>query len=199
MTSLKMHRPEVSFVLVSAGFAHTCGVKADGSVACWGRNGSGQATPPEGQFESVTAGGGHTCGLRAGRSVACWGEDAYGESIPPEGEFESVSAGFAFTPAALRPTARWPAGVRHWYGQATAPEGQFKSVSAGSSHTCGVKADGSVACWGYERYGEATPPEGRFESVNAGGRPHLWVEDRRLGGLLGSPGPRDDCPACGRR
>ena len=27
-------------------------------------------------------------------------------------------------------------------------EGEFASVSAGGAHTCGVRLDGSVACWG---------------------------------------------------
>ncbi|MDE2822915.1 MAG: RCC1 domain-containing protein, partial [Chloroflexota bacterium] len=38
------------------------------------------------------------------------------------------------------------------YGQATPPEGEFASVSAGRFHTCGVRADGSVACWGSNYY-----------------------------------------------
>ena len=31
-----------------------------------------------------------------------------------------------------------------------APEGDMRtaSVSAGTSHTCGVRTDGTVACWG---------------------------------------------------
>ena len=33
-------------------------------------------------------------------------------------------------------------------GQATPPAGSFVSVSAGQDHTCGVRSDGSVACWG---------------------------------------------------
>ena len=34
-------------------------------------------------------------------------------------------------------------------GQATPPSGEFDSVSAGSDyHTCGVRRNGSVVCWG---------------------------------------------------
>ena len=32
--------------------------------------------------------------------------------------------------------------------RSTPPEGDFASVSAGGVHTCGVRVDGSVACWG---------------------------------------------------
>jgi hypothetical protein len=35
-------------VSISAGVYHTCGLKGDGTVACWGRNDAGQATPPAG-------------------------------------------------------------------------------------------------------------------------------------------------------
>ena len=63
----------VLFASVSAGGSHTCRVRSDGPVACWGLDDEGQATPPEGQFASVNAGGRHTCGVRTDGSVVCWG------------------------------------------------------------------------------------------------------------------------------
>ena len=84
---------EGEFASVSAGKNHTCGVRADGSVACWGRDGDGEATAPEGEFASVSAEGAHVCGLRVDGSVACWGDDEHGEATPPEEQFASVSAG----------------------------------------------------------------------------------------------------------
>ena len=48
------------FVTVSGGETHTCGVRTDGSLACWGRNNEGQASPPRGKFASVGAGKWHT-------------------------------------------------------------------------------------------------------------------------------------------
>ena len=62
---------------VSAGGAHTCGVQADGTVACWGNDSSGQASPPAGAFAQVSAAEYHTCGLRADDTVACWGTQAH--------------------------------------------------------------------------------------------------------------------------
>ena len=50
----------------------------DGSVACWGYDSEGQATPPKGEFASVSAGQYHTCGVRTDGSVACWGIQARG-------------------------------------------------------------------------------------------------------------------------
>ena len=158
---------QTRFASVSAGSSHTCGLKRDGAVACWGRDHRGQAKPPAGEFVSVSAGFWHTCGVKRDGSVACWGWDDYGRAAPPAGEFASVSAGAWHTCGVKRDgsVACWG---RDDDGQATPPAGEFASVSAGAYHTCGVQRDGSVACWGRDDDGQATPPAGEFASVSAG-------------------------------
>jgi alpha-tubulin suppressor-like RCC1 family protein len=79
--------------IISAGEFHTCGIKRDGSVACWGDNGFGQASPPAGTFIQITAGGRKTCGIRRDGTVACWGNNYDGQATPPAGTFIGVSAG----------------------------------------------------------------------------------------------------------
>src|SRR5438094_2204048 len=60
---------------VSAGADYSCALRTDGTVACWGDNYFGQATPPADAFTQVSAGGpggaatptsegGHTCGVK---------------------------------------------------------------------------------------------------------------------------------------
>ena len=52
---------------------------------------------------------------------------------------------------------------------ATAPAGAVAgSVDVGGLHACGVKTDGTVACWGDNSVGQATPPAGTFTAVSAG-------------------------------
>ena len=177
-----------TFVSVSAGERHTCGVKTDGSVDCWGSDSSGEATPPNGSFLSVSAGGHHTCGLKADGSIDCWGSNTNfvgkfrGQAAPPDGTFVSVSAGFRHTCG-----MNTDGGVECWgsngLGQSSPPDDAFVFVSAGSQHTCGVKTDGSVACWGYTRDGKAPP--GNFLSVSAGGHHTCGLEGRWLHRLLG--------------
>ena len=100
--------PIAEFAFVSAGHEHTCGLKADGSVECWGDDEYGQATPPPREFASVSAGFSYTCGVRADGSVECWGsnEGGYGnvlgQATPPKGEFISVSAGVDYTCSVTR-------------------------------------------------------------------------------------------------
>ena len=160
------------FVSVSAGDLHTCGVRSDGSVACWGANywfGDyyGQATPPTGSFVSVSAGTAHTCGVRNNGSVACWGRDFRGAATPPAGSFDSVRAGWGHT-CGLRSDGSVACWGDNEYGAATPPAGSFVSVNAGDVHTCGVRSNGSVACWGDDDDGKATAPAGSFVSVSAG-------------------------------
>ena len=50
---------------------HTCGLRSDGTVACWGNNGSNQADAPGGRFTALSTGLFHTCGLRGDGTLAC--------------------------------------------------------------------------------------------------------------------------------
>ena len=83
-------------------------------------------------FRSIVAGGQHTCGLTATGAAYCWGlGSALGDS-----SFNNQS-----TPVAV-------------VGGLT-----FRSLVAGGGeifeeHTCGLTADGSAYCWGYNGFGE---------------------------------------------
>ena len=167
---------------LSAGGSHTCGLRADGTLACWGGNDYGQSTPPadvftagvftQGVFTQVSAGFYHTCGLRADGTLACWGLNDYGQSTPPAGVFTQVRAGGLHT-CGLRADgtlACWGNDVK---GQSTPPAGVFTQVHTGFGHTCGLRADGTLACWGWNDAGQSTPPagvftQGVFTQVSAG-------------------------------
>ena len=82
---------------ISAGDLHTCGLKLDGGVDCFGSDGLGQSSPPAGEFLQVAAGGVHTCGINAGDStVACWGSAAV-PSGPAQLKFAQIDSGHRHT------------------------------------------------------------------------------------------------------
>ena len=83
--------PAGSFTAVSAGIAHTCGLRTSGEVACWGWNEYGQTDAPEGSFTAVSAGSGGGCGLRSDGEIRCWGSAYY--SSKPVGRYTAISVG----------------------------------------------------------------------------------------------------------
>jgi hypothetical protein len=69
----------------------------------------------------------------------------------------------------------------------------FSQVSAGWLHTCGIRSDGTVECWGYNTYGQSSPPSGAFAQVSAGGTaPAGFAATARCsaGVRTGMPNPR---------
>jgi hypothetical protein len=67
----------------SAGGAHSCAIRGDGALVCWGDDSKGQLDGiPAGTFTAVSAGGAHSCGAPATGRLACWGDNAYGQSQP---------------------------------------------------------------------------------------------------------------------
>ena len=80
---------------VSAGFYHTCAVKTDHTLWCWGDNSgsrlgdgstaaspvpvrvqvSGQAT----DWAAVSASDAHTCAVKTDHTLWCWGDNRDGE------------------------------------------------------------------------------------------------------------------------
>ena len=156
-----------AFTQVSAGYgSYSCGVRGDGSIACWGSDTWGRSSPPAGTFTEVSAGDVHTCAVRTSGALACWGYNGDGRASAPSGTFTRVSASRAHT-CAIRSTGTVICWGENTMGQASAPAGTFTQISAASYHTCAVRTDATVACWGRNLAGNASPPAGTFLQVAA--------------------------------
>ena len=155
------------FNSVSAGGLHSCGVRTDGVVACWGDGYWGQTYAPSGQLQQVSTGASHTCAISTNRAVACWGNNHRNQTDAPAGEFLTVSAGGSHTCAIStnRAVACWGNNHRN---QTDAPAGEFLTVSAGYEHSCGLRADDTITCWGWNSYGQTNPPTGTFQNITTG-------------------------------
>src|SRR3989339_843864 len=134
------------YLSINAGIYHTCGIRAnDSRVLCWGNNNygqlgngtiGGQKTTPTltvdtSAYKSVSAGNSYTCGIRANDSrVLCWGSEE-------SGRLGNNRSGFGSVPNPIL----------------TMDDSKYLQVSTGYYHTCGIREDGRVLCWGWGVYG----------------------------------------------
>lgn len=129
---------------IAAGGAFTCLLGATGQVRCLGDGdegalGTGESTdariaaPVMGtsSYRALGAGVAHACAVTTMGSVECWGRNDAGQ------------IGDGSTTTALVPTPAWPADLTN----ATA-------IAAGLRHTCALRMDGTVVCWGRDARGQ---------------------------------------------
>jgi alpha-tubulin suppressor-like RCC1 family protein len=183
---------------ISAGGVHTCAIRDDGSVVCWGYGGDGRLGygnsssvgdgPPDPSVGSVgpvglgghtakaiSAGENHTCAILDDGTVRCWGYGAGGQL--GYGNTSNVGDG----PPDPSVASVGPVDL----GGHTAV-----AISAGTSHTCALLDNGTVRCWGLGAYGQLgycnTSTVGDMPSVTPGtaGPVNLVVGD---GGALCLP------------
>ena len=156
-----------TFTAVTAGESHSCGLRTDNTITCWGDNYAGQTDAPAGSFTAATAGAHHTCGLRTDNTITCWGGNDSGQADPPAGSFTAATAGSLHT-CGLRTDNTITCWGDNLRGQADPPAGSFTAATAGSLHTCGLRTDNTITCWGDNLRGQADPPAGSFTAATAG-------------------------------
>jgi len=131
-------------------------VKTNGTLACWGSNNYGQATPPAGTFTQVDGGMEHTCAVKTAGTIACWGRNSKGQATPPAGTFTQVSAGGFHTCAVktggtiacwgdntrgqLTPPAQPVGGIAECPDPATASAQEARAPAGGSGWSAGKAA-----------------------------------------------------------
>ncbi len=137
-------------VAISAGLAHTCAARSDGTVWCWGWNGELQTAghapddplmpdplvvwtpeplPGVDNVISLAAGDEYTCGVRRNGTVVCWGHNGFGQ----------LGNSAARDPSVPTQTAMLSGVV---------------DLAAGENHTCAILLDRTVRCWGNNDFGQ---------------------------------------------
>jgi hypothetical protein len=161
--------PSGTFNQVSAGGWHSCGIRSDGTLACWGNSDYGQLNNiPTGTFSQISTNYNHTCGIKSDGTLACWGDNSWGQlNNIPSGTFSQINAAGGYT-CGIKSDGTLACWGRNLYGEATPLSGTFSQVSAGTWHACGLKNDGTLACWGMDDSGSTVPPSGTFSQVSAG-------------------------------
>lgn len=164
----------LSFLQVSAGQQHVCGVATDGRAWCWGYAGTGQlGTGNTGvelcgdwpcskrpvavlgglRFRHVSAGWDFTCGVTTSSRLYCWGANEVGQ------------LGTA-TPSRMSTTPVLVAGNR-----------LYRQVRAGASSACAITIARDAFCWGANDRGQLGNGStvGSRVPVRLGGGALHWV------------------------
>ena len=135
---------------------HTCALKNDGKVLCWGRGGEGQlghggtadkdhpvyvkannSTDLTGIVQ-ITAGSAYTCALKENGQVLCWGADNSGQ----------LGNGGTITD-----DQNYPVSV-HKSESNSNPLTGIVQVQTGSNYTCALSSAGWAYCWGHGASGQ---------------------------------------------
>ncbi|SVE33558.1 uncharacterized protein METZ01_LOCUS486412, partial [marine metagenome] len=147
---------------ITAGYAHNCFMLDNGSVKCWGSNGSGQLglgnTTSRGDNASemgdslpvvdlgtgktaraIEAGDNHTCAILDNASVKCWGSNASGQL--GLGDTDSRGDNSSEMGDSL-PIVNMGSGRT------------AKAIAAGYAHTCAILDNAYVKCWGSNTSGQ---------------------------------------------
>jgi alpha-tubulin suppressor-like RCC1 family protein len=133
-------------VEVAAAFERTCARKQDGTLWCWGYNGVGQlgdgtatdqhspvqVTALGASVAQISTGVYHTCARTNDGAVWCWGANDSGQL--------GSDALDPFTPTQV--TALGTSVIK------------LNSGSGGEAHSCAIKADRTLWCWGGNFEGE---------------------------------------------
>jgi len=134
----------LEYTQLTPGGYHTCALRSNGSVWCWGANNMGQLgdgtttrrlsprslNSLSSGVVALAAGEVHTCALRTDGSLLCWGQNIYGQ------------LGDGTTTDRHSPTA---------VGALTSG---VAAVAAGQYFTCAIKTNGSLWCWGLNSFGQ---------------------------------------------
>ena len=132
------------WMAVIAGGSHTCGLRADGTVRCWGRNEYGQLgngstlgsyipVDVDGLRDAVGVAAGlqHGCAVHGDGAVSCWGRNDSGQ----------LGDGTITNSASPVPVAA----LADIVAVSSSPMGK---------HTCAITSAGAVFCWGANADGQ---------------------------------------------
>jgi alpha-tubulin suppressor-like RCC1 family protein len=129
---------------VRGGYLHTCGIRLDHTLWCWGSNHYGQLglgdyenrnvptrVGNDANWVGVRSGDGHSCGVRLDHTLWCWGFGYYGQLGLGDTSGRSV-------PTQVGGGADWT-----------------RRLGAGGTgeHTCSIRLNHTLWCWGWNNWG----------------------------------------------
>ena len=142
--------------MISAGYDHTVGLKADGTVVAVGRNGYGECNVSGGRdIVAVSAGSNYTVGLKSDGTVVAVEWNEKGEcNVSGWRDIVAISVGSCHTVGLKADGTVVAVGDKSDGRCDVGTWRDIVAVSAGPYHTVGLKSDGTVVAVGGNRSGQ---------------------------------------------
>ena len=151
LTSVNFH-PWTDIVAIDAGYDHTVGLKADGTVVADGGNSFGQCDVSGWtDIVAISAGFYRTVGLREDGTVVAVGAGQC--DVSGWKDIVAIDTSYYHT-VGLKSDGTVVATGHNYYGQCDVGGWtDIVAISADGNHTVGLKSDGTVVATGYNGYG----------------------------------------------
>ena len=133
-----------SFISISTGLFHTCGIIDNNDLYCWGYNDqgqlgigtTGQTNYPIPQFVDsnvigVSTGNNHACALYESQTIKCWGANS-------EGQLGTGNMYYLNTPTAINLSSNI----------------SLISIESAYNANCAISEDFIPICWGANQFGQ---------------------------------------------
>ena len=133
-----------SFIAISMGFHHSCGIIDNNDLYCWGRNNHGQLgigtqediNYPTPQFVdsnviAVSTGNDHACALYESQNIKCWGNNG-------QGQLGTGNMYYQNQPTAINLSSNIP----------------LISIESAYNANCAISEDFIPYCWGANQFGQ---------------------------------------------
>ena len=150
---------------ISEGTDFSLALKADGTLAAWGANGTAEFDLPyiATNVVAISAGEAHSLALEVNQTIVGWGNNSLGEiNIPANAtNIVAVAAGSFFS-LASRADGTVIGWGDNYYGETTIPANATNvvAIAAGGAQSLVLRADGSVIIWGDNSLHELNVPSG---------------------------------------
>ena len=182
---------------LSAAAEHSCAIRSDNTVACWGNPDNDRTDPASAdgiddatRFLAISAADEHSCAITTNNTVACWGNPANDRADPTSADdiddntkFLAIDVGGEHSCGIKTDNTAvcWGSSDNNRTNLASAAgvddDTRFLAIRAGDEHSCGIKAaDSTVACWGTNANDRTDPSSAddiddstKFLAISAGG------------------------------
>ena len=140
-------------IAITASSAHSCALHRNGTISCWGSNGTGQlgngqsganahsSVPVQvtgiSDATDITTGELHSCALHRNGTISCWGHNTFGQlGNGQSGSSQSDDSANSLVPVQVLNIT-----------DATA-------IASGSRYSCALHRNGTISCWGNNWVGQ---------------------------------------------